>query len=140
MKDIMDRAMAAERDGEVLNACVFGGSALSDIPHVGLTVLLVADAGQRQAAQQLLDELTQMAWARRADFVYPIEPMAHARTLEGGPIGDNCGAGGSADQMAVLAQVMRQGLDDVVAGPFCDPAAVAKMIVAGVDRADTGQR
>ncbi|MCT9812048.1 M81 family metallopeptidase [Acidovorax sp. Be4] len=141
MKDIMDRAMAAERDGEVLNASVFGGFPLSDIPHVGLTVLLVADAGQRQAAQQLLDELTQMAWARRADFVYPIEPMAqslaYAKTLEGGPIvlvdhGDNCGAGGSTDQMAVLAEVMRQGLDDVVAGPFCDPEAVAQMIAAGV--------
>ncbi|BDR09726.1 M81 family metallopeptidase [Comamonas thiooxydans] len=141
MKDIMDRVLAAELDGEVLNASLFGGFPLSDIPHVGLTVLLVADAGRKQAAQQLLDELTQMAWERRADFVYPVEPMAesvaHAKTLEGGPIvlvdhGDNCGAGGPTDQMAVLAEVMRQGLDDVVAGPFCDPGAVAQMIAAGV--------
>ncbi|MEG2817298.1 MAG: M81 family metallopeptidase, partial [Comamonas sp.] len=78
MKDIMDRVLAAELDGEVLNASVFGGFPLSDIPHVGLTVLLVADAGRQQAAQQLLDELTQMAWERRADFVYPIESMAES--------------------------------------------------------------
>ncbi|MCP3022952.1 M81 family metallopeptidase [Cupriavidus basilensis] len=141
MKDIMERAMAAERDGEVLNASVFGGFPLADIPHVGLTVVIVADAGREQAARQLLDELTSMAWARRADFVFPIEPMAEsvarAKTLDGGPVvlvdhGDNCGAGGPTDQMSVLAEVMRQGLDDVVAGPFWDPAAVAQMIEAGV--------
>lgn len=141
MKDIMERAMAAERDGEVLNASVFGGFPLADIPHVGLTVVIVADAGREQAARQLLEELTSMAWARRADFVFPIEPMAEsvarAKTLDGGPVvlvdhGDNCGAGGPTDQMSVLAEVMRQGLDDVVAGPFWDPSAVAQMIEAGV--------
>jgi len=141
MKDIMDRAMAAEREGEVLNASVFGGFPLADIPHVGLTVVIVADAGREHAARQLLDELTAMAWARRADFVFPIEPMAEsvarARKLDSGPVvlvdhGDNCGAGGPTDQMSVLAEVMRQGLDDVVAGPFWDPAAVEQMIRAGI--------
>lgn len=141
MKDIMDRAMAAERDGEVLNASVFGGFPLADIPYVGLTVVIVADRGKEEAGQRLLDTLTAMAWERRADFVFPIEPMAasiaRAKTLESGPVvlvdhGDNCGAGGPTDQMSVLAEVMRQGLDDVVAGPFWDPVAVAEMIEAGI--------
>ncbi|MGH8856609.1 MAG: M81 family metallopeptidase [Polaromonas sp.] len=141
MKDIMDRAMTAERGGEVLNASVFGGFPLADIPHVGLAVVIVADAGREEAARRLMVELTEMAWSRRADFVFPIEPMedsvARAKTLDGGPVilvdhGDNCGAGGPTDQMSVLGEVMRQGLDDVVAGPFWDPAAVAQMIQAGV--------
>ncbi|MEO6321386.1 MAG: M81 family metallopeptidase [Polaromonas sp.] len=141
MKDIMDRAMAAERGGEVLNASVFGGFPLADIAHVGLAVVIVADAGREELARRLMTELTEMAWSRRADFVFPIEPMedsvARAKTLDGGPVvladhGDNCGAGGPTDQMSVLAEVIRQGLNDVVAGPFWDPAAVAQMIQAGV--------
>lgn len=141
MKDIMDRAMAAEREGEVLSASVFGGFPLSDIPHVGFTLLVVADADRQDPAQRLLDELETMAWSRRADFVFPLESMVEslrfAKSLEDGPIvladhGDNCASGGTTDQMMVLAEVMRQGLADVVAGPFCDPAAVAEMIAAGV--------
>ena len=43
MKDIMDRAIAAEAADEVLNASIFGGFPLADIPWVGLTVAVVAD-------------------------------------------------------------------------------------------------
>ena len=43
MKDIMDRAIAAEADGEILTASVFGGFPLSDIPHTGLNVIVVSD-------------------------------------------------------------------------------------------------
>ncbi len=140
MKDIMDRAMAAEANGEVLNASVFGGFPLADIPYVGLSIVIVADVQRQEAAQQLLDELSAMAWSRRADFIVPIEPMdvsiANAKALEAGPVvlvdhGDNCGAGGPTDEMSVLAEVIRQGLTDVVAGPFWDPQAVAQLIAAG---------
>ncbi len=89
----------------------------------------------------MLDELCDLAWARREDFVFPIEPPAQsigrAKQLADGPIilvdhGDNCGAGGPTDNMAVLREVMRQGLKNVVAGPFWDPAAVEQLIQAGV--------
>jgi microcystin degradation protein MlrC len=46
--------------------------------------------------------------------------------------GDNTASGGTQDGMSVLEEVVRQQLDDVVAGPFCDPQAVAKMIEAGI--------
>ena len=141
MKDIMDRAMAAEAAGEVLNASVFGGFPLADIPHVGLSVVVAADAARLDSARSLLDELCAMAWARRQDFVFDIEPMAdsiaRAAQIADGPVilvdhGDNCGAGGTTDEMSVLAEVLRQGLQGVVAGPFCDPAAVARLIEAGI--------
>ena len=161
MKDIMDRAMAAEAAAEVLNASVFGGFPLSDIPWVGLTVAVVADAGRLTAAQALVDELSAMAWQRRADFVFASEPMAEsiarAKTLaqtrgetpggmpggtqagtpSEGPVvladhGDNVGAGGVSDDPTVLAEVLRQGLSGVIAGPYVDPASVAQMIAAGV--------
>ena len=46
--------------------------------------------------------------------------------------GDVCGSGGTQDVMAVLAEVMRQGLTNVCAGPYFDPIAVTKLVAAGV--------
>lgn len=141
MKDIMDRSLQAERDGEVLNASVFGGFPLSDIPCAGLSVVIVAERERLDAGHRLLDELCDLAWSRRADFVFPSEPVeqsiAYAKTLDQGPVilvdhGDNCGAGGVTDIMDVLEEVMRQGLEDVVAGPFCDPATVNLLFERGV--------
>ncbi|GAB2914211.1 M81 family metallopeptidase [Paralcaligenes sp. KSB-10] len=141
MKDIMDKAMAAEAQGQVLNASVFGGFPLADIPHVGLSVVLVVDREKQQDGQLLLDELCELAWQRREEFIFPIEPLAEsiarAKQFSEGPVvlvdhGDNCGAGGPTDVMAVLREVMRQGLTDVVAGPFWDPVAVDQLIQAGV--------
>ena len=141
MKDLMDRAMAAEASGEVLNASIFGGFPLADIPWVGLTVAVVAEASRLPAAQALVDELCSSAWQRRKDFVFVSEPMAesiaYAKTLADGPVvladhGDNVGAGGVSDDPTVLAEVLRQGLADVIAGPYVDPASVAQMIAAGV--------
>lgn len=142
MKDIMDRAMQAEKDGLVCNASVFGGFPLSDIDCAGLSVVIVAERAQIDAGNRLLDELCDLAWSRRADFVFPAESVtasvAYAKTLEQGPVilvdhGDNCGAGGTTDIMAVLEEVLRQGLEDVVAGPFCDPATVAILAEQGVN-------
>jgi microcystin degradation protein MlrC len=45
--------------------------------------------------------------------------------------GDNTASGGTQDVMSVVAEVMRQGLDDVLAGPICDPASVARIVDAG---------
>jgi microcystin degradation protein MlrC len=141
MKDIMDRAMQAERDGEVMNASVFGGFPLSDIPHAGLSLVIVAHPSQQDGAQALLDELADMAWSRKEQFVFPTEPVAdsiaRAKALLDGPVllidhGDNCGAGGVTDVMAVLEEVLHQGLEDVVAGPFRDPETVETMFQAGI--------
>jgi len=77
----------------------------------------------------------------RADFVYHAEPLAdsiaRAKTLSDGPIllidhADNCASGGTQDTMAVLAEVMRQGLEDVAVFAINDPEAVETLIAAGV--------
>ena len=44
---------------------------------------------------------------------------------------DNCGSGGAQDVMAVVAEILKQELDDVAIAPIRDPAAVATMIDAG---------
>jgi microcystin degradation protein MlrC len=139
MKDIMDRAIAAEANGEVLNASVLGCFPLADIPFVGMHAIVVTDADPR-GGTDLLEALMAMAWERRSEFVFETEPVAvsvaHARGLGEGPIlladhGDVAGSGGSTDVMDVLGEVMRQKLEDVCAGPFWDPVAVARMVEAG---------
>jgi microcystin degradation protein MlrC len=139
MKDIMDLAIAAETSGAVLNASVFGGFPHADIPHTSLSAVIVCDREADQG-RVLLDRLLAMAWERRAEFLYTGAPLAfqiaHARTLGAGPIvlvdhGDNTASGGTQDVMSVIEEVRRQGLDDVVAGPICDPVAVKRIVEAG---------
>jgi microcystin degradation protein MlrC len=139
MKDIMDQAIAAEASGAVLNASVFGGFPHADIPHTSLSAVIVCDR-RADEGRVLLDRLLGMAWDRRDAFLYTGAPLAsqiaHARTLGDGPIvlvdhGDNTASGGTQDVMSVIEETMRQGLDDVVAGPICDPAAVKRIVEAG---------
>src|SRR5438034_8450275 len=139
MKDVMDMAIDAEARGVVLNASVLGGFPQSDIPHLSCSAIVVCD-GDTAQGQALLDRMLNLAWERRADFLYAGAPLAsqvaHARTLREGPVilvdhGDNTASGGTQDVMSVMAEVMRQGLDDVLAGPICDPAAVARIVSAG---------
>ena len=153
MKDLIARARAIEGGdypdaaaaGEpgILAATVFGGFPLADIPDAGTSVVLVADAGREGAparADELAQELAERAWAARADFVYRGRPLAdavaEAATLDRGPIilldhADNCGSGATQDSMTVIAEVLRQGLDDVAVAAVWDPEAVERMRAAG---------
>ena len=148
MQAIMASALQAEASGEVLNASLIGGFPLADIEHVGLAAIVVGDekaAGGVDRAERLLYDLMNMAWEKRAEFEYTFDPIdksvadgkAAADKAGDGPVllvdhGDNAGAGGNQDTMAVLAEVMRQDLGDVVAGPIRDPEAVKQAITAGV--------
>lgn len=142
MKDIMDMAIRAEAEGTVLNASVLGGWPLADIPHVGVHGVVVADRRtQAGAGEALLRDLMEMTWERRDDFFFEVSPVADsiaaAKAMTEGPIvladhGDVAGSGGSTDVTDVLAEVIAQGLENVCAGPFCDPATVAQMQDAGV--------
>ena len=139
MKDIMDSAIKAVDDGVVLNASVFGGFPLADIPHVSLSALTV-EYEDSENGQSLAESLCMEGWRRRKDFVYQPESLEQsvkkAGALSSYPVvmadhGDNCGAGGSADDLTVLGEMVAQGLDGIVAGPIWDPTSVAKMIKVG---------
>ncbi len=139
MKDVMDMAKAAETGGAVLNASVFGGFPHADIPYISCSAVIVCDRRTEQG-RALRDRLMDLAWERREAFLYKgaelASQIAHARMLGEGPIilvdhGDNTASGGTQDVMSVIEEVLRQGLDDVVAGPICDPVSVERIIAAG---------
>jgi microcystin degradation protein MlrC len=105
----------------------------------------VAD-GDRELAERLRDELLDRAWVEREAFVYKIEPLqaavARAKTLPAltpgnGPIVlldhyDNCASGGTMDTTAALAEILREGLEDVAVFAIYDPQAVQQAIAAGI--------
>jgi len=137
-KEIQARARQMERDG-ALCASFFVGFPHADIPIAGSSAVVVTN-GDQAKAQALCDELLDMAWEARAQFVYEIEPlqksMLRAKELRNGPIVlldhyDNCASGGTMDTMAVLGAILDAGLENVGVFAICDPQAVEQMKRAG---------
>jgi microcystin degradation protein MlrC len=132
-------------EGGALAASLFTGFPHADISNAGLSVVVVTD-GDRALAEKLRDELLDQAWADREDFVYKLEPLeqslARARAIEPpqpgeGPIVlldhyDNCASGGTMDTTAVLAAILRAGLEKVAVFAIYDPQAVQQAIAAGI--------
>jgi microcystin degradation protein MlrC len=142
MKDFVDAARAAERDG-LLAATAFGGFQQADIRDAGISVVAVAD-GNRAVAEERCQSILDVAWSRRKDFIYRGEPLdqalARARVLgeeTGGPIllldhADNCASGATQDSMFVLREALHAGLRGIAVGPVRDPESVDAMVRAGV--------
>ena len=141
-RELQAMCAAMEASGEALVASLFTGFPHADVPQAGLSAVVVTD-NDPAAAQALVDRLLDAAWAAREAFVFRTEPLAasvaEARRLgeAGGPVVlldhcDNSASGGSMDTTAVLAEIIRQGLTDVVFYGICDPAAVQAAASAGV--------
>lgn len=142
---LQERAQALEAEPGVLAVSVFTGFPHADVREAGLSVCVVTDDDEPRA-EAIREELLDLAWAEREAFVYHLEPLADsvARAkrlgLEAGGAGpvilldhyDNTASGGTMDTTEVLAEILRQGLDDVAVFGFYDPAAVEAMIAAGV--------
>src|SRR5215831_10440500 len=134
-KELQHRCAAMTAEG-ALAASLFTGFPHADINNAGLSAVVVAD-GDRKLAEDLRDELLNRAWVEREAFVYQIEPLqqsvARAKATPpgapgGGPIilldhYDNCASGGTMDTTVVLAEILRQGLEDVAAFAIFDPEA-----------------
>jgi microcystin degradation protein MlrC len=128
-----------------LSATLFVGFPHADIRNAGLSVVVVTD-DDKALAGKLRDELLDRAWSDREAFVYKLEALddslARAKSIEPpksgeGPIVlldhyDNCASGGTMDTTAVLAAILREGLDNAAAFAIFDPEAVQQAIAAGV--------
>ncbi len=148
-RELQARVAAMSAEG-ALAASLFTGFPHADIANAGLSAVVVTD-GDRALAERLRDELLDRAWGEREDFVYRLDPLeqslARAKALGSseswapqpgeGPIVlldhyDNCASGGTMDTTAVLAAILREGLDNVAAFAIYDPAAVSQAIAAGI--------
>jgi len=143
-KELQHRCAAMSAEG-ALAASLFTGFPHADITNAGLSAVVVTD-GDLKLAEDLRDELLGRAWVEREAFVYKIEPLqqsvARAKAMPPGQSGDgpivlldhydNCASGGTMDTTVVLAEIMRQGLEDVAAFAIYDPEAVQQAIAAGI--------
>ena len=143
-KALQARCAAMAREG-ALAASLFTGFPHADIANAGLSAVVVTD-GDQELADRLRDALLQQAWDERAAFVYKLEPLQQSvarakampdRQAGDGPIVlldhyDNSASGGTMDTTAVLAEIIRQGLEDVAAFAIYDPTAVQELIRAGI--------
>ena len=141
----LQRRCAAMSGEGALAASLFTGFPHADIANAGISAVVVTD-GDRGLAEALRDELLDRAWVEREAFVYQIEPLpnsvARAKAMPpkaagDGPIVlldhyDNCASGGTMDTTAVLAEILRQGLEDVAVFAIYDPMAVEQAIAAGI--------
>lgn len=136
----MIEAARAEESKGLLAASVFGGFPLADFPEAGLSVVTIADANKTEA-QAACERLLTKAWEAKEEWIFASEPLAEtiakAKTIEEGPVilldhADNAASGGTQDTMAVIEEVIKQGLEDVAVFGVCDPDAVSAMEDAGV--------
>src|SRR6202163_2278520 len=145
--DILRYAREMEASGKVLAATLLPSFPHADTPYTGVSAIVVGDArrGGKVAAREVCERMLDIAWRRRAEYAFVAAPLAvsvaAAKRLgdapQDGPVllidhCDNCGSGGTQDVMAVVAEILRQQLDDVAIAPIRDPAAVAQMIAAGI--------
>lgn len=143
MADLVGLARAAEARPGVLAVTLFGGFPIADIADTGLSI--VALAASEGLARDTARGLAEIAWGRRAEFIYTETPLAEAleqarKAAEApgpGPVllldhGDNCMSGGTCDTMDVLSAALAMGFEGIVAGPIADPEAVAALWQAGV--------
>ena len=138
-KTLIRLAREEEAKG-TLAATVFGGFPLADFADAGMSAICVAD-GDRNTATAVARRLMEVAWEQRQELLYRPEPLAQAvaraKSITEGPVllldhADNVGSGGTEDVMTVIAEVLRQGLEDVAVAAVWDPAAVQQMAKAGV--------
>jgi len=157
-KALQERVAEMEASDAVV-VSLFTGFPHADIYNAGLSVIVVTD-NDPELAKRLGDELLDQAWNDRQVFVYEREPLEQSVSrakaigeerittnystdtkgnddVDQGPIllldhYDNTASGGTMDTTEVLAEILRQDLQDVAVFGFYDPEVVLQMQSAGI--------
>lgn len=136
----MGRALSIEGEEGVANVTVACGFPWSDHKDVGVSVIVTTN-NDPQLAEGKAEEIADLMWSLRTDFLVKPMPVREALTeataAPEGPyvladIGDNPGGGTPCDGTVVLKAMLDLGVKDAVLAVMCDPEAVATAIEAGV--------
>jgi microcystin degradation protein MlrC len=140
MRRLYDRAAELERDSRVATLSIFAGFPLADVPDAGLSVYVVTHDDQARA-DAIADELTELAWKHRHEFIHTALPVdqavQQALALDGGPViladmADNTGGGAAGDGTELLHELLRVGARGATVACLWDPDAAATCTRAGV--------
>ena len=139
MTTILQEAHRMEALPGVETITVAAGFPWSDIPEAGMSFIVTTNNDQA-LADQLAQELHDMAWALRRDFLVnptPVrEALRHAKTAAQTPvvladIGDNPGGGSPEDGTYVLQAILEEGLEGGVVAVIWDPDVVSQATDVG---------
>ena len=138
MKSIIAGMQAEEKSGEILSLSFAHGFPWGDVPHVGAVVLAVAD-GDATHAQNTAERWAGRIWAlreaTRKRFDTPDQAIDIALACPGLTVvaetSDNAGGGAPSDCTAMLAAMLRRGVQNAAIGVFWDPVAVSFCQEAG---------
>ncbi|MBA3891146.1 MAG: M81 family metallopeptidase [Gemmatimonadaceae bacterium] len=137
------QAKAAIAKGDVLSASIFCGHSKLDVPEHGFAVVTLTDDDAATGAK-LGEAIAAKAWDIRDEFavqcVPPDEAIERALAVDRGPVvlvdlGDVPGGGSTGDSNALLAAMLRGGVDRLKEPSqvsIVDPAVVERCHEAGV--------
>jgi len=140
MSRLIEEAHRMEGMEAVETVTVAAGFPWSDFEDVGLSFIVTTN-GDQALADRLADELQDLAWGMRRDFlVKPVsvrDALRRVKNAEGGPyiladIGDNPGGGAPEDGTVVLRAILEEGLEGGVLAVMWDPEAVEKASASGI--------
>lgn len=140
MSKLIEEAHRMEGLPGVETITVAAGFPWSDIPEAGMS-FIVTTYDDQKLADKLSEELYNMTWNMRRDFLVNPTPLGEAlrivKNAENTPIvladiGDNPGGGAPEDGTIVLKALIEEGLTGGVLALIWDPDAVDKAINAGI--------
>lgn len=146
MARVMAHARRLEGRDDIIEINVFPGFLQSDVPSMSVSISVIADGNER-AARDAAQDLAELMWELRSDFVGEYVPPEAAvqqaldiRTnlddnedpillAELGPV---TGAGGAGDGTTLLRAMLDADMQDAGYATMCDPEAVEACTDAGV--------
>ncbi|MBT5830667.1 MAG: M81 family metallopeptidase, partial [Candidatus Latescibacteria bacterium] len=88
-KEMWEVALRSDRPEGILSTSLFAGFSYADIPPMGHAIVVYAD-GDMDVAKTEADQMAEMAWARRAEFLYTPtsvpDAIRQALAVEGQPV------------------------------------------------------
>jgi microcystin degradation protein MlrC len=130
--------------GDIVNVSVMAGFAYSDSPKNGLTAVVTARNGRRDAAAALSLDIAKRAWGMKERFKKTMTPLDEAVRLAVvtardwrqppvilADVGDNPGGGGRGNTTYLLKALKDAGAFGVIFGVFNDAALAAKAHALG---------
>lgn len=139
---IMNHLLELEKRQGIIDISIFIGFPYSDISECLTSVLVVSQDDSKPIAEEIVNELSEMIWKARREFinVRPLVPVDEALEIAikspDGPIilvdtGDNSGGGAPCDNTVILEALIQKGAEDAVF-PIRDPEVVSLAIESGV--------
>lgn len=136
---IVEESRRLETDRRILAASVSGGYQYGDVPHMGPSAVVAANA-DAELAEREARRLSGMLWASRETMTLRLPDAAaaveQARGSRDVPValmdlGDNVGGGSAGDSTFLLAELLRQEAAGWVV-TIADPEAVQSAVRAGI--------